>query len=206
MDHTGKQQRDRAQGWDGYRPPMSRGARLVPVLLALIPAVLTIILVVAGVVTRAGREPQGSVPPGVQDIPVAGRAHVQGAVAYPQTPPVGGDHAAVWHNCGAYDTPVVSEAAVHSLEHGAVWVTYQPDLSAGQVTALRSLVQLSSFVLVSPFDGLPSPVVASAWGKQLRLDAADDARLKAFVAAFTQGPQTLEPGAPCSGGTGEVKR
>jgi hypothetical protein len=54
-------------------------------------------------------------------------------------------------------------------------------------------------------EDLPSPVVASAWGKQLRLDGAGDPRLERFVSAFQQGPQTPEPGAACTGGVGEPK-
>jgi hypothetical protein len=57
-------------------------------------------------------------------------------------------------------------------------------------------------VLVSPYPDLPAPVVASAWGKQLQLDSANDPRLEQFVSAFREGPQTPEPGAPCTGGTG----
>jgi hypothetical protein len=43
--------------------------------------------------------------------------------------------------------------------------------------------------------------VASAWGKQLQLQSVNDPELKQFVDFFEQGPQTPEPGAPCSGST-----
>jgi hypothetical protein len=88
------------------------------------------------------------------------------------------------------------------MEHGAVWITYQPDLSSDQVEALRNLAHDNTYVLVSPYPDLPAPVVASAWGKQLQLDSANDPRLEQFVSAFREGPQTPEPGAPCIGGTG----
>lgn len=127
--------------------------------------------------------------------------HREGRVDYEQHPPVGGDHAPVWQNCGFYDSAVLSEQAVHSLEHGAVWVTFDPDLPADEVDRLRELAGDNGFLLVSPMVGLPSPVVASAWGVQLELPSADDRRLPAFVARYQQGPQTPEPGAPCSGGT-----
>ena len=90
---------------------------------------------------------------------------------------------------------------MHALEHGAVWVTYRPDLPAAQVTALRKSLP-STYAVLSPFTGLKAPVVVSAWGKQLVLTGADDPRLSAFVKAYRQGPQTPEPGAACSGGTG----
>jgi hypothetical protein len=128
--------------------------------------------------------------------------HVSGSVTYEQTPPVGGPHNPIWQNCGIYDQPVPNEQAVHSLEHGAAWITYQPDLAADDVALLRDLVQGNAYVLLSPYEGLPAPVVASAWGLQLQLDGADDARLPVFIDEFANGPQTPEPGAPCNGGTG----
>jgi hypothetical protein len=143
-------------------------------------------------------------PAGVETFADLSRDHVDGPVAYAQMPPVGGEHAPAWQNCDFYTDPVGNEHAVHSLEHGAVWVTYGPDLPADQIDALRRLAADEPYLLVSPFPGLPVPVVASAWGQQLRLDAADDPRLVQFLRAFAQGPQTPEPGAPCTGGTSET--
>ncbi len=133
------------------------------------------------------------------------RNHVQGKVEYPQTPPVGGDHAPIWQNCGYYSQPIVKEQGVHSMEHGAVWITYSPDLPPDQVGVLRKLAKDQTYVLVSPFPGLPSPVVASAWGTQLQLPSATDSELGAFVKAYREGPQTPEPGAACSGASGSAE-
>ena len=55
-------------------------------------------------------------------------------------------------------------------------------------------------MVLSPYDGLPGPVVASAWGTQLVLTGVDDPRLEEFIKAYRQGPQTPEPGAACTGG------
>jgi hypothetical protein len=44
--------------------------------------------------------------------------------------------------------------------------------------------------------------VATAWGKQLRLQDASDPDLGRFVRAYVQGAQTPEPGALCTGGIG----
>jgi hypothetical protein len=140
--------------------------------------------------------------PGVQTFSNLTQNHVQGPVNYPQTPPVGGDHAPIWQNCGFYSTPIVTEQGVHSMEHGAVWITYAPDLPADQVAVLRNLAHSQTYVLVSPFPGLPSPVVASAWGAQLKLPSATDPELARFVKYYRNGPQTKEPGAPCSGASG----
>ncbi len=140
-------------------------------------------------------------PPGVVTFANLSRTHTQEQVTYEQVPPVGGQHAPIWQNCGFYDQPVANETAVHSLEHGAVWITYRPDLPSEQIDRLRQLAESQSFLLVSPYPGLPAPVVASAWGTQLRLDSADDPRLEQFVRAYRLGPQTPERGARCDGGT-----
>ncbi len=128
--------------------------------------------------------------------------HVDGTVNYAQSPPLGGDHNPVWQNCGFYDEPIASENGVHSLEHGAVWITYSLDLPKDQVSSIKNKANDKTFILASPYPGLTSPVVISAWGRQLALDSADDPRLDKFIEAFRQGPQTPEPGAVCTGGTG----
>jgi hypothetical protein len=87
------------------------------------------------------------------------------------------------------------------MEHGAVWITYRPDLPRPQIEKLRGLALSQTYILASPYPSLPSPVVASAWGKQLRLESAEDPRLEQFVRAFRLGSQTPEPGAPCARGT-----
>ena len=145
--------------------------------------------------------------PGVQSHSGLARTHVAGAVSYPQQPPDGGPHSPVWLNCGIYAAPVSSASAVHSLEHGAVWITYRPGLPTAAVSQLRGLVREQSprkrgYVILSPYPGLPATVVASAWGRQLRLTGASDLRLPRFIARYAQGPQTPERGAACSGGTG----
>jgi hypothetical protein len=140
--------------------------------------------------------------PGVRTFEVTKRDHVKTPLTYPQTPPVGGNHAPVWQNCGFYDTPIADENAVHSLEHGAVWIAYRPDLTGAQVDSLRRLAQRQNYILASPYPDLTAPVVASAWGHQLRLRGAEDPRLNEFVRAFRLGPQTPELGAPCTGGKG----
>ncbi len=130
------------------------------------------------------------------------REHSEAPQTYPQTPPVGGVHSSVWQNCGIYDQPVRNENAVHSLEHGAVWITYRPDLPAAAVNTLRNLARGHDHVLLSPYPNLPHAVVASAWGLQLPLEDVNDARLSLFISRYEQGPQTPEPGAACSGGVG----
>lgn len=100
-----------------------------------------------------------------------------------------------------YDQPLYNEYAVHSLEHGAVWITYRPDLGAEGIAALKTLVDGRPYTLLSPYEGLPAPVVASAWNAQVQVQSPTDGRLKAFLDKYEQGPTAPERGAACSGGT-----
>ena len=115
-------------------------------------------------------------------------------------PPTGGSHNPSWQNCGIYDAPVDTSAAVHSLEHGAVWLTYRPDLPETQVAELRDLVRGKGFVLMSPFPEQEAKVVMSAWSTQLAIDSLPDGQIEQFVDRYRgQGP---ESGASCTGGIG----
>ena len=142
-------------------------------------------------------------PAGVQRFPIESRLHVMTPVAYPQDPPVGGNHYPIWQNCGFYDAPIDREKGVHSLEHGAVWITFRPDLPRDQVQVLGRLAHHESHILVSPYPGLAAPVVASAWGYQARLRSASDPLLGEFVHTFRVGPQAPERGGPCTLGIGQ---
>ena len=127
--------------------------------------------------------------------------HVTGSITYQESPPVGGSHNVVWQNCGIYDTPIHNEHGVHSLEHGAVWITYRPDLAPDQLAMLKEAAS-DDFMLLSPYPGLSAPVVASAWNHQIELESAADPSLQAFITEYKNNPQTTpEFGAPCLGGT-----
>src|SRR5215217_5140410 len=180
-------------------------ARQVPLRVLLIGGILLAVVgaFIAVIVIDSTQRAASTPPEGVQSFDISSREHVQGTLSHEESVPVGGPHNPVWQNCGFYDSSIRNENAVHSMEHGAVWITYQPDLSSDQVEVLRNLAHDYSYVLVSPYPDLPTPVVASAWGKQLQLDSANDPRLEQFVSAFKEGPQTPEPSAPCTGGTGE---
>ena len=57
---------------------------------------------------------------------------------------------------------------MHNLEHGAVWITYQPPLPQSEVSQLRTFVEHqtmvpsaegapSRYIDLTPYPGLPSP-------------------------------------------------
>jgi len=118
-------------------------------------------------------------------------------------PPMFGAHYPAWQNCGIYDKPLDLGNALHSMEHGAVWLTYRPDLDAAQVASLQALVRGHAYVLMSPYPPQTKPVVLTAWGTQLVIDKLPDDRIAKFIAYYELGPQNPEPGAPCDGAIGE---
>jgi Protein of unknown function (DUF3105) len=176
--------------------------------ISIIAGATVVVLAIAGGVTafvlsqNKSSSTAGASLAAVKTYKVASRNHVQGTVKYAQNPPVGGDHNPVWLNCGIYTSPVKNENAVHDMEHGAVWVTYQPTLAKSDIAKLTSQVRGQTYIDLTPYPGLPAPVVASAWGVQIQLTGANDPRLGAFIKKYKQGPQTPEPGAACTGGTG----
>lgn len=120
--------------------------------------------------------------------------HTTKHVSYDHTPPAGGQHFPGWLRCGIYDQPVPNEFAVHSEEHGAVWLTYLPGEEPGD---LLRLATGNPYVLVSPYSGQPGTFMASTWGAQLSVDSASDPRLKTFVDRYAGGGQGSEKGADC---------
>ena len=124
--------------------------------------------------------------------------HVGGKVDYDQSPPAGGDHDPAWLECGVYEEPVREENAVHSLEHGTVWVTYRPGLDEAELASLAAALPDES--ILSPYDDLAAPAVVSVWGAQLDLSGPDDPRLELFVTEYGDGHTSPEPLASCAGG------
>jgi hypothetical protein len=192
---------DRKARVEALRAEQAAKDRKRKVIIAAVTVPLLLLIAVGVVLVINGANQQTTID-GLMTFTNLSRNHVTTPVTYPQTPPVGGNHNPVWLNCGVYTSAVPNENAVHSMEHGAVWITYQPSLPASQVKTLVADAKNQLYVIVSPYPGIPAPVVASAWGKQVRLTGADDPRLEKFIRMFEQGPQTPEPGAACTNGVG----
>ncbi|MFD5424597.1 DUF3105 domain-containing protein [Streptomyces sp. NPDC127084] len=138
----------------------------------------------------------------IWDAKKLGQKHTEEPQKYSMKPPVGGNHSEVWMNCDrdVYAEEIPESNAVHSLEHGAVWVTYNDKAAAEDVKKLKDKVGKTSYSLMSPVKGQSGAIMLSAWGKQLTVDGADDPRVDEFFTKYVQGPQTPEPGASCMGG------
>jgi hypothetical protein len=188
-------------------PAPRRRVRRIAITSGVVAAV-ALTAIVVGSIALTGHRPTGAGSPDAASSVAAlpglktfsnTAEHVQGPVSYAQTPPVGGPHSPVWLNCGIYSEPVPNENAVHDLEHGAVWVTYDPALPAAEVAKLRDLMP-STYTVLSPYPGLPAKIVLSAWNAQVRVSSASDARIPAFFERYWKSATAPEPGAPCTGG------
>ncbi len=164
--------------------------------------VVIVILLIVAIIAGTLNEPLGGVPEGTEENIAAGQGHVEGNIYTDEEVPAGGEHNPIWANCGFYADPIEAEFAVHSLEHGAVWITYQPEIGADDLEELRRLGSPIEKVLVSPVPGQTSPIVATAWGSQLSLDSTADARLQQFIVEFAGSFSAPEPGGACTGGVG----
>lgn len=122
-------------------------------------------------------------------------------VAYDQSPPFGGPHDGYWAACTGtvYPEAVRTENMVHSLEHGAIWIAYDPKRVSGEdLEKLKLRVENKPYMTMSPYPGLDSPVSLQSWGHQLKVDDVTDERIDQFIAALKRNSNTYpEIGASC---------
>ncbi len=182
--------------------------RLIAIVLSATAVVAVLGIVITVVVSNATR-PEPQVPltaaeraaieiEGEELFPGLDPTHTTDPVQYDVMPPAGGPHNPSWLNCGVYEEEQPVEYAVHSLEHGAVWLAYDPDqVDDATVDALRALAP-ATHSIVSPISGLESPIIATAWGARVQVEEPDDERLQQFVDKYWLSPSAPEPRALCS--------
>ncbi len=153
-------------------------------------------------------EERAAAIPGIDNIRekdaelVKAAQHKAGPLQYTINPPVAGQHNNAWQNCegDVYDAPIANEHAVHSLEHGAVWITYKQGLAQDQIDKLKKRVQGVDKTMLSPAITLDKAISLQAWGYQLKVDDADDKRIDEFISALRVNASAEGPTAICSGG------
>lgn len=158
---------------------------------------------ILGVLLWLGLRPEPEIQ-GVVNFPRPSQGHQTGLeIPFGELPPAGGVHDPAWQNCGIYDAPLNTANAIHSLEHGAAWITYQPDLPAETIAAIEDRFRGQTYTLVSPYPEQRSPIVLTTWGVQLEVDDIEDDRVGRFIERYRLGPNTPERGASCTGAVGE---
>jgi hypothetical protein len=164
----------------------------------IILPVMAVCLFVAGCGGGGGGGSPSDIP-GVVVERAPGRNHVQGHIDYPgKHPPSGGNHNPTPLTCGFYDQQPPDEFAVHSLEHGAVWIAFGPSTSLSDVQTLKAFAK-QDHVIVTPYAAMDAPITLVAWEHRLEVQSASDPRIAQFVHEFANGPQAPERGAACQG-------
>jgi hypothetical protein len=98
---------------------------------------------------------------------IEGREHVSNGtkVVYKTTPPTSGNHNPVPAEDGYYPQKPNVRNAVHTLEHGRVYIHYKPTIPRKRIAQLGGLFNDDPFHMVlSPDPDMPYRVAVTAWG------------------------------------------
>lgn len=135
----------------------------------------------------------------IEDLSVAGaNQHSTTLPDYPSDPPVSGEHAPNPYACGIHSQAIPDGGFVHTLEHGAVAIVYQPTLDAGEIERIESIVaSYDSHVLSAPNEQMDSPIAVAAWAHLMRLDELDEDAIREFIDVFSQGGDAPEANQDC---------
>jgi hypothetical protein len=126
----------------------------------------------------------------------ADRDHTNDPVVYESIPPTTGDHSPSAAPCGVHGTQIPDGLFVHSLEHGAVGVLYDPQQV--EVDTIRDIeAKVGEFddrTISAPYAGTETPITLTSWTKLMRLDSYDEDTVDEYIDAFRgKGPENL----PC---------
>jgi len=134
-----------------------------------------------------------------------GQGHLNAGVPfnYPTIPAHGGPHAGNLLPCSVYPDEQSQERILHSMEHGAVVIFFQPDVASGDdITQIRQLgtelLREGNRIVVAPNRQLTNPIVIASWARLLPLQTFEDATIRGFVDAFeNDGPENIPRGNAC---------
>lgn len=148
-------------------------------------------------------EDSGLMPPTSVAVSDIDSNHVDPPVSFDQSPSIGGDHYPFWQNCGFYEVELIEGAAAHTMEHGAIWITYNPgQLSEAELSTLAGMAEDNDRLLISPYPH-DEPLVVSGWGVQQRgITSVASPDLDGFITQWADNPDLPEAGVRCTGAAG----
>jgi len=153
-----------------------------PIVLAVI-AVGFVAVVTIGKMTAPPESPR----PGVEQAD-HGREHVNSKEYGGNQPPTSGPHASPL-SWGVYDTEVRDDQVIHNMEHGGVFVSYQPNLPKDKIEKLTSLLAEPfsdpSFqpkkIVLAPRAANKSPIELSSWRRSEALVSYDQKKIEDYI-------------------------
>lgn len=131
-----------------------------------------------------------------QSYLILGRNHVANGstVSYNSNPPTSGDHYAAAAPARFYDKELPDEQLVHNLEHGHIWISYKPNLSAEVIDILKNFS--GGNVIVIPRSKNDADIALAAWGRLDKFNVegenVDEQRIKDFISRYqNRGPEKV---------------
>ncbi len=130
-----------------------------------------------------------------QAVAVPNRDHVPDAtkIYYNSNPPGAGPHYKDSQAAGIYTKKPPYGYLVHSLEHGAIILWYNPNsLSKDEISKLENIFKsiLLDKKIITPDGSLDVPVALSSWGRILKLKTIDEKQITTFSKTnYDRGPE-----------------
>jgi hypothetical protein len=156
--------------------------RPFPIVLAVIVLGFTGAIVIAKV-----NKPPEPPRPGIEQAD-HGREHVSSKEYGGDQPPTSGPHAnpAAW---GVYDTEVRDDQTIHNMEHGGIYVSYQPSLPEDQINKLKELLSepfsdpnfQPKKIVLAPRATNKSPIELSSWRRSKTLASYDQTMIEDYI-------------------------
>ncbi len=195
-----KKEREAASRQAGCRRSQSRTVRSVVRGIAVL--VLLAALGYAGYLFIRSQGPQGE--DFSRSFPIQGRAHIPiGAEheVYNSNPPTSGSHYAEPARPGFRGTEQIADGhLIHSLEHGLIWISYQPDVPVAVVEALKDFDD--GLTVITQREANGTDIAVAAWGRLDTFDLSGDTltdeeqqRIEDFIARYVnRGPERITGG------------
>jgi len=144
----------------------------------------TVLIMAGGIFLLSKQDERLNKPLVGQEVKIEGGNHLpEGTqITYNSNPPAGGSHYPTTAHAGVYDKAPADGNLVHSLEHGAVILWYNPKLlSQEQISRLKNIFnQTSGKAIMTPRDSMDFLVALSSWGRVLKLKDIDEKQIKDF--------------------------